>query len=305
MILTIRHASNTDHVLQYGTVAATLLKDIGTASNQPYLQAVASISLLIMETDRMHCMKLTKRTVDLVTTIINICHDCGAELAPAMMRSITQLSETLEKILTFVRGQVKRGFWRKVFRSMEDADSDLIVECNAGLKHALDVFGVQSSIIAVMTIGALQRQARELVAMIARVRNAREHQQHRVAAPALSNGATAQASLHGVNASSSSLARSNLVILSSSPLPQVSTGGHAAQEVEHHFAALPALSDDATIGNVCSDALVHSQYLKQSCAGNRTLYDNKIFERVCMSPLKEDLLDDYFQILLPVRRMRL
>jgi hypothetical protein len=50
MTLTIRRTTNKDQVLHDGTVAATLLKDIGNASNQPYLQAIASISLLIMET---------------------------------------------------------------------------------------------------------------------------------------------------------------------------------------------------------------------------------------------------------------
>ncbi|KAJ7843698.1 caspase domain-containing protein, partial [Mycena leptocephala] len=40
MVLTIRKANNKDLVLQYGTVAATLLKDMGNASNQPYLQAI-------------------------------------------------------------------------------------------------------------------------------------------------------------------------------------------------------------------------------------------------------------------------
>jgi hypothetical protein len=46
----MRPASTRDRVLQYGAVACSLLKDIGNASNQPYLQAIASISLLIMET---------------------------------------------------------------------------------------------------------------------------------------------------------------------------------------------------------------------------------------------------------------
>jgi hypothetical protein len=50
MVLTIRKANNKDRVLQYRTVAATLLKDIGNTSKQPYLQAIVSVSLLIMET---------------------------------------------------------------------------------------------------------------------------------------------------------------------------------------------------------------------------------------------------------------
>ncbi|KAJ7105826.1 hypothetical protein C8R44DRAFT_745484 [Mycena epipterygia] len=163
MPLTIRRATTKDRVLQYGTVACSLLKDIGNASNQPYLQAIASISLLIMETvqrvegNKDACVKMTERAYELVCAIINICRDSEAELAPAMVRSITQFSETLEKILSFVRSQIKGGFWRRMFRSMEDAD--LITECNAGLKHALDVFGVQSGIIAAMTMAEMQKDA--------------------------------------------------------------------------------------------------------------------------------------------------
>ncbi|KAJ7104902.1 hypothetical protein C8R44DRAFT_987793 [Mycena epipterygia] len=158
--LTIRRATNKDRVLQYRTAACSLLKDIGNASNQPYLQAVASLSLLIFEMvqrvkdNEKACVKMAEQSYELVCALINICRDSEAELASAMVRSITQFSETLEKILTFVRSQVKGGFWWRVFRSMEDAD--LIAECNAGLKHALDVFGVQSGIIAAMTMAEMQ-----------------------------------------------------------------------------------------------------------------------------------------------------
>ncbi|KAJ7455512.1 hypothetical protein FB451DRAFT_1278010 [Mycena latifolia] len=100
------------------------------------------------------CDKMTERAYELVCAIINICRDSEGELAPAMIRSMIQFSETLEKILTFVRSQVKGGFWRRVFRSIEDAE--LINECNAGLKHTLDVLGVPSGIIAAMTMAELQ-----------------------------------------------------------------------------------------------------------------------------------------------------
>ncbi|KAF8179579.1 hypothetical protein K438DRAFT_1768940 [Mycena galopus ATCC 62051] len=167
-------ASNKDRVLQYGTVAASLLKDIGNATNQPYLQAIASVSLLIMETvqrvrdNKDACMKMTERAYELVCAIINICRDSEADLAPAMVRSIAQFSETLEKILVFVRNQVQGGLLRRMFRSMEDAS--LIQECNTGLKHALDVFGVQSGIIAAMTMAEMQKEAKqrheELIAIL-------------------------------------------------------------------------------------------------------------------------------------------
>ncbi|KAF7344081.1 hypothetical protein MVEN_01697700 [Mycena venus] len=114
------------------------------------------------------CMKMTERIYELVCAIINICRDAEAELVPAMVRSIAQFSETLEKILTFARNQLTGGLLRWMFRSMEDAD--LIKECNAGLKHALDVLGVQSGIIAAMTMAEMQKDAKqrheELIAIL-------------------------------------------------------------------------------------------------------------------------------------------
>ncbi|KAJ7202243.1 hypothetical protein C8J57DRAFT_1623130 [Mycena rebaudengoi] len=179
MTISIRPATTKDRVLQYGTVTCSLLRDIGNASDQPYLQAIASISLLIIETvqrvkaNKEAVTRMTERAYEFVCAIINICRDSEADLAPAMVRSIEQFSQTLEKILMFVRNQVKGGFWRRAFRSMEDAD--LITECNTGLKHALDVFGVQSGIIAAVTMAEIQKDTsqrhEELIALFKEKKN--------------------------------------------------------------------------------------------------------------------------------------
>ncbi|KAJ7921780.1 hypothetical protein B0H13DRAFT_1866385 [Mycena leptocephala] len=158
----IRKADNKDRVLQYGTVAATLLKAIGNAPKQPYLQAIVSVSLLIMETvqrvrhNKDACIKMTERVYEVVCAIINICHDKEADLAPATIRSTTQ---TLEKILVFVRNHVKGGLLRRMFRSVED--QTLITECNQGLKHALDVFGVQPRTIAAMAMAEMKGDTKQ------------------------------------------------------------------------------------------------------------------------------------------------
>jgi hypothetical protein len=44
-------------------------------------------------------MKMTERAYELVCAIINICHDKEADLAPAMIRSITQFSEYVGSFL--------------------------------------------------------------------------------------------------------------------------------------------------------------------------------------------------------------
>ncbi|CAK5271726.1 unnamed protein product [Mycena citricolor] len=181
MTLTPRRASKKERALQHGAVACAFLKDVGNAVNQPYLQVMASVALVIIETvqrvqnNRDACERMTERAYELVCAVVNICCDPQTELSPAIARSVTQFTETLEKILTFVRSQVRGGFWRRVFRSMDDAD--LIADCNAGLKHALDVFGVQSGIIAARTMAEMQKDAsqrhEELVAILKEKRSQR------------------------------------------------------------------------------------------------------------------------------------
>ncbi|CAK5270868.1 unnamed protein product [Mycena citricolor] len=191
MPLALRRASKKDRALQYGAVACAFLKDVGNASNQPYLQVMASVALVIMETvlrvqnNKDACERMTERAYELVCAVVNICCDSETELSPAIIRSIVQFTETLEKILTFVRSQVRGGLWRQVFHSMDDAA--LITDCNAGLKHALDVFGVQSGIIAAMTMAEMQKDAtlrhEELVAILKEKRSKRNPARADDAAP--------------------------------------------------------------------------------------------------------------------------
>ncbi|KAJ7118138.1 hypothetical protein C8R44DRAFT_923364 [Mycena epipterygia] len=146
------------NLVLYGTVAWALLKDVSNASERPYLQAIAILSLLIMETVRANyswssrpfplswvkdsetaCVVMTERACELVCAIINACIGSEVEMSPAMVRSVAQLSETLEKVLELVREQVKGEYWLRELRSEEDAR--LITKYNAGFKHALDVLG--------------------------------------------------------------------------------------------------------------------------------------------------------------------
>nr|GAT48498.1 predicted protein [Mycena chlorophos] len=161
----IPRATGTDRALHYGGVAATLMKDIGNASNQPYIQAVASIAELIISTcervrnNKEACKKMTEKTKELVDVVINVIHNSETELSPDMARSVEQLTDTLHKLHSFLRSQVSGSLLRRMLRSMEDAD--LITECNEGLKHALDVFSVQSGIIHAKTLAAIQKESRD------------------------------------------------------------------------------------------------------------------------------------------------
>ncbi|KAJ7598445.1 hypothetical protein C8J56DRAFT_881077 [Mycena floridula] len=155
--MTRRHSlqkpSRADTVIQYGTIAAKLLRDIGDATNLPYLKAIAGT----VRTNKEQCFLMTERSYELICAIINVCRDTEVKLAPAMIRSIDQFTETLRKMVTFMQRQVRGSVWRRVFRHAED--QSILEECQNGLKHALDVFGVQSGIIAVVTMAEMQKDA--------------------------------------------------------------------------------------------------------------------------------------------------
>ncbi|KAJ7686192.1 hypothetical protein B0H17DRAFT_719947 [Mycena rosella] len=61
---------------------------------------------------------MVERINDIVLAIINICGEAGTELSSAMVRNISDLTETLQKLN----------------------------ECNAALQHAMDVFTIQSEL---------------------------------------------------------------------------------------------------------------------------------------------------------------
>ncbi|KAF7291943.1 hypothetical protein MIND_01219800 [Mycena indigotica] len=160
----IRRATAGDRALHYGGVTVTLLKDLGNASNQPYVQAVAAVAALVIETaqrvrsNKDACRRMTERAHELVGAVINIVADAQGALSAEMARSVEQFTDTLYKLLKFLRSQVRGSLVRRMLRATEDAE--LIAECTAGLKHALDVFSVQSGIIAAKTMAAIQKEGR-------------------------------------------------------------------------------------------------------------------------------------------------
>ncbi|TFK37262.1 hypothetical protein BDQ12DRAFT_753342 [Crucibulum laeve] len=137
----LKSPSKIEDLLQYGAIAARMLKEIAEATGLPYLKTIAGLTTSIIQTvqtvryNKDECIRMTEHTYWLICAIINICKNTEAELPLDMVRNIEQFQETVQKLLSYVRMHV-------------DA-----------IQHALDVFGVQSHVITTITLAEMQEHA--------------------------------------------------------------------------------------------------------------------------------------------------
>ncbi|KAJ7654300.1 hypothetical protein B0H17DRAFT_1214395 [Mycena rosella] len=150
-------------LIHYGTVGSRLLHDISESTNVPYFKAIAGMSSLILDTvqqvktNKDEAIRLTTAAYGIIYALINVCHDTSAELPPAMVGAVGQFFETLQRILTYLRNHLGGNIVKRVIRRIEE--SALISECDAGLRHAHDLFGIQAALIAGTSMAEAERRA--------------------------------------------------------------------------------------------------------------------------------------------------
>ncbi|TFK37777.1 hypothetical protein BDQ12DRAFT_723857 [Crucibulum laeve] len=91
--------SKTDDLIQYGSIAAGMLKEIAEATGAPYLKTIAGLTTLIIQTvetvryNKEECVRMTGYAYELICAIINICKSTEAEIPSSMVRNIEQFQE--------------------------------------------------------------------------------------------------------------------------------------------------------------------------------------------------------------------
>ncbi|KAJ7490778.1 hypothetical protein FB451DRAFT_1361532 [Mycena latifolia] len=157
------HNSRLTNLIHYGTVGSRMLHDISESTDVPYFKAIAGMSSLILDTveqvktNKDEAVRLTTAAFGIIYALINACHDTNAELAPGVIGAVGQFFETLQRILTYLRNHLGSNIVKRVIRRMED--SALIAECNAGLHHAQDLFGIQTALITNASMAEAERAA--------------------------------------------------------------------------------------------------------------------------------------------------
>ncbi|KAJ7494215.1 hypothetical protein B0H11DRAFT_2003702 [Mycena galericulata] len=157
------HNAGMNALAQYGSVGSRVMFDISQSTNIPYFQAIAAMSSLILDTvqqvktNKDEAARLATAAYSIIYALIDICHDTKADLPPSMVRAVGQFFETLQKILAYLRNHLGSGLVKRVMRRLED--SALIADCNAGLEHARNVFGIQTAIITHARMAEAERDA--------------------------------------------------------------------------------------------------------------------------------------------------
>ncbi|KAJ7150801.1 P-loop containing nucleoside triphosphate hydrolase protein [Mycena filopes] len=156
----LENRSRETQILQHTTAAARLLLNVSDDNaNNPYLKGIAGITLLVLETiqtvksNKTQCLHMLEEIHVIISAIINLRGDSPG-LSPAILRDLSEFSETLQKVHSFVRSQVDLSLFRRVLRHSET--TALLTECNAGLNHAIEVFGIRTSLGTAADISNLQ-----------------------------------------------------------------------------------------------------------------------------------------------------
>ncbi|KAJ7032390.1 hypothetical protein C8F04DRAFT_658569 [Mycena alexandri] len=153
-----------DSVLKYATIAASTLRDIADSSPVPFLRTIAAVSLSILaiaqslKSNQEESIRLVSRIDQLLSVILQLCVK-GDVLSPATLHNIGKFADTLQKIHSFVRSQQNKTVLKRLFRQSEN--TALLEECNSGLRDALDVFEVESSLVATTEMADMRERAEE------------------------------------------------------------------------------------------------------------------------------------------------
>ncbi|KAJ7909635.1 hypothetical protein B0H13DRAFT_2330223 [Mycena leptocephala] len=163
-----------DSVLRYATIAASTLRDIADSSPVPFLRTIAAVSISILtiaqsvRSNKEECMRMVTHIDELLSVILHLCID-GGDLSPATLHNIGRFADTLQKIHSFIKAQQNTGVLKRFFRQGEN--TALLEACNSGLRRALDVFGVEASLVATTEMADMREQAekrhRQLVELFA------------------------------------------------------------------------------------------------------------------------------------------
>ncbi|KAJ7282816.1 hypothetical protein C8J57DRAFT_1499782 [Mycena rebaudengoi] len=153
-----------ENLFESGATATRLLRDVSDNINDvPFLKTIAGVGTLILETaqsvktNKDECMRLIERAEKVIYALIQVWTDPKVQLSPEMLRNVAQFTETLQKILSFVRANTGGKLMRRILRHAEDVL--LLKQCQDGLTHALNVFSVQADILGSAVMAKIQSDA--------------------------------------------------------------------------------------------------------------------------------------------------
>ncbi|KAJ7630061.1 hypothetical protein DFH06DRAFT_1439649 [Mycena polygramma] len=160
--------------LHHATVAATTLKQLSEINTTPYLQVVAGVALLILQTaqsvkkNKEQCVALVEQIYEIICALIELCADTSAPLSPVLLDGMAMFAETLQKIDAFLRMQQDTNRLKRFLKHQEHTSR--LEDCKAGLRDARDVFATKTAAVTLGDVAEFQatmeRKHHELLKLI-------------------------------------------------------------------------------------------------------------------------------------------
>ncbi|KAJ7261963.1 hypothetical protein C8J57DRAFT_1513750 [Mycena rebaudengoi] len=135
-----------ENVIQYTVMAASTVREAADSFEIPFLASAAVLTLSILKCvesvkfNRDEWMIMVEHIHEILCAIANLCSTSKIKgvLPTALLYDIAKFSETLEKILTFLKGQQKMGKIKQLFKQPDNA---LKLEmCKQELHNTVKVF---------------------------------------------------------------------------------------------------------------------------------------------------------------------
>ncbi|KAJ7890110.1 hypothetical protein B0H14DRAFT_2561385 [Mycena olivaceomarginata] len=147
------------------TPAIALLNDLNDGFDTPFLQAISSTSLSLINAvqnvkrNQDDCIELIEKIPKILYGIVglHLTSEVKGVLSPAALDNVGNFNSTLRKILVFAEAQQDRNKIKHFFRQAELAR--LLKDCQAGIQHAIDAFRIESGIINFNSINEMKRQS--------------------------------------------------------------------------------------------------------------------------------------------------
>ncbi|KAJ7886832.1 hypothetical protein B0H14DRAFT_1295912 [Mycena olivaceomarginata] len=137
-----------DKIIGLLTPTLTLLRELNDAFGPPFIQTISStVEALInmvqnVKRNKNECVQLMEKIHEILYAIIHL-HlksETVGSLLPAMLYDIGKFTDTLHKIYTFLEAQQDGNRIKHLLRNNEM--QTLLKSCHAGLKEAMDIFGM-------------------------------------------------------------------------------------------------------------------------------------------------------------------
>ncbi|KAJ7056358.1 P-loop containing nucleoside triphosphate hydrolase protein, partial [Mycena amicta] len=131
--------------------------------------------------NRAQCIQLVEQIHEVLCALVTLCGGAGGDvptlsLSLGMLHSISQLTETLQQAHAYVSAQADTGMFKRIIKQAEHAAR--FEECSAGLRKALEAFGIRSNML--LQVEQMHDEARkrheELLALMEAVRLEREEE---------------------------------------------------------------------------------------------------------------------------------